>query len=934
MSRPPDALQKLREARERADEQKRKMLERHQAQQAAATGQRQAREAQIVTKRARFSSLQLASASTALKEITLADLDAQQTRPAAHLNRPTCTLVETFLQVLTTGNSVALLQWPTGLRDASILHPLAMLGVLGSPPERRTGDYRWCSPVPDFRTLVFPWRGAASGAPQRRMTVDRNTIIDWNKLHLTRRAMQESELTPQLADLHQTLGHLTGLKARDVSMPHLAHPSLDELYPTFTSGAGEIGVLPFQSASREFLGRISHGAKLKRLIDLRCALSEPRSAPFALFGVGLQSELEGALCHPALATDRTPDICLLDLGPPGFNRLGHDWETSVEQFLSCLSTHHAGTPVLAMTMDTYVHRRLPQLFQRAGLTMQPAEQGASRVVVRISDDLASDDPEVSEVSPVEFRFHTSAGHGSAALQALSAAARRTRDSASAGSLRRHIGDMRRAMSMPCGLGDATALLADRDAGAVSFLEQRSEGTIGATIKRLIEAGADPDERQALSDAATAVHLAFQDLESDTPVGSLLGAIASTQARKSSPSMFAFASDYDLLLAEHRFKIGQTANEQVAKRLETGFIKFTTLHRMNDSLRSIESDRTRNSWKQLVIVGPRPGEFAALLGRAWLPPEVIVLSDREFAERLAAIYTALSRHPDLAGPRRIGSRLAGAASAASREAEARNVGPIELVMEPVSAHIDEAIVDLTGDDDSNDRSYVEYTLESGRRMRIRPGSVVVRRESSTEVNPFARATARQIVAGDTIVVPDDAFVQEARTLLPVRILAHARVQVYHTYVETALPSLPGKTRREQARHILVQLQQAGAREIAEGTAVDWLNVAQHKLEPPDRLRPHAPRNWREFKAFMTLLKMPEQLSETVWKEGIEPLRIGRRRAGSLMAQAFVSVLVDPHGGVGLPPEIRSGLSKLRHQASDHLDSVLAVARHDNAKDRVT
>jgi hypothetical protein len=48
----------------------------------------------------------------------------------------------------------------------------------------------------------------------------------------------------------------------------------------------------------------------------------------------------------------------------------------------------------------------------------------------------------------------------------------------------------------------------------------------------------------------------------------------------------------------------------------------------------------------------------------------------------------------------------------------------------------------------------------------------------------------------------------------------------------------------------------------------------------------------------------------------------------MAQAFVSVLVDPHGGAGsMPADVKDGIARLRRQAMEHLDGVLAVRRQD-------
>jgi hypothetical protein len=80
--------------------------------------------------------------------------------------------------------------------------------------------------------------------------------------------------------------------------------------------------------------------------------------------------------------------------------------------------------------------------------------------------------------------------------------------------------------------------------------------------------------------------------------------------------------------------------------------------------------------------------------------------------------------------------------------------------------------------------------------------------------------------------------------------------------------------------------------------------------------------------MEVIRVPLALADAIWREGIEPLRIDRRRAGARMAQAFVSVLVDSHGGAGaLPPEVKGRIAQLRRRAMEHLDGVLTVTWHD-------
>lgn len=926
ITRRPQGLKEMREARERADAGRRKLIERYKDIQSAADRERTERAATLESKRNRFASISVEDALAAARRLSFVDLEAEP-RDSRLLNRPTLALIERFICVLRDRSSIAVLQWPRGVRDNSILHPLAMLAILGSPPERKKDGFGWCAAVPDFRTLYFPWRGIGTGTVQRRVLVDRHEVTKHNQLHLTRELVKEAEASPELRYLHVTLGHLNQLKLRDATKPHLAHPTLGELYPTFGALGGEDAPTTFGCALHELFGRVRHGAALDRLQDHRPELSKPANAPFGFFGICPRSNLKAALQHPAIAEGRPPDICLLDLGSPGLNRLGHGWEAHIRKFLELLAAMIPETPVLAVTQDIYVHRRCEYLLADAGLAAHPSgrDRPSSRVIVRSSENCFADDPDIGEVTDVQFRFHSAGGQGAAALRTLANAARESSDPVVAGILRHTMGDLRRTMSLPCGLGAAHEVLFD---AADGFLERRSAGTVLSTIRKQLELSADGAERERLVNAERMIDAAFSEFENDTPIGSLLGEVAASLARRSSPSVIAFATDQELVLGRRRLCTYDEDGERIKSRLESSFIRLATFRALDAELGRIESGRERNSWKRLLVVAPPRDQLAILLGRKWLPEEIIVLADREFVDRLAGTYGALASHPDLAGAGRIGSRLAKAAAAAKAEAKARDVPAIDLDLEPhPPTVVEDNIIDLTaGDDEDDGQDVVELGLESGRVMRVRPGGLVIRHERFADVNPFERAFAREVSRGDTIVVPNKAFVQEARALLPVRILAHTRVEVYHTAVEARLTTLPGATRAAKARYVLERLRASGARNVADETVADWLKVADHKLEPPERLRPHAPQRWREFRAFTEVLNVPLPLAEAIWREGIEPLRTGRRRAGARMAQAFISVLVDPHGGAGaLPAEIKERIGRLRRQAMDHLDGVVNVKR---------
>lgn len=259
--------------------------------------------------------------------------------PREPLNRPTHALLRGFLGALVSGQSHVLLQWPFGLRDASAIHPLAMLAVLLSPDTKTSGNQAWCDAAPDFRTLYFPWRGGGTGVAQRATLVDRHEVIRLNGRHLTRQRVGQPEASPELGKLHETLGHLSRLSLRDTDRPHLAHPSLAELYSSFIDDG--TSRRSFNQPAGELFGRVRYGAALDQLRDYQLEISQAPTAPFALFGLSSRSDLRLMLGDPALGTNspngRPPDIALLDLGPPALTRLGHTWEEAVEGFLKEVS---------------------------------------------------------------------------------------------------------------------------------------------------------------------------------------------------------------------------------------------------------------------------------------------------------------------------------------------------------------------------------------------------------------------------------------------------------------------------------------------------------------------------------------------------------------------------------------------------------------------
>ncbi|WP_301005153.1 hypothetical protein, partial [Mesorhizobium sp.] len=111
--------------------------------------------------------------------------------------------------------------------------------------------------------------------------------------------------------------------------------------------------------------------------------------------------------------------------------------------------------------------------------------------------------------------------------------------------------------------------------------------------------------------------------------------------------------------------------------------------------------------------------------------------------------------------------------------------------------------------------------------------------SAEINPFERTSARYIRSAEALVVPDGAFLAEAREILPIRVLAQSWVEIYHSAVEAQLATVPGDTLNAKARRVLDEIQNRGAKTQSAGAVLDWLKVEDHRKVEAERRQPHAP-----------------------------------------------------------------------------------------------
>src|SRR3546814_13431523 len=116
--------------------------------------------------------------------------------------------------------------------------------------------------------------------------------------------------------------------------------------------------------------------------------------------------------------------------------------------------------------------------------------------------------------------------------------------------------------------------------------------------------------------------------------------------------------------------------------------------------------------------------------------------------------------------------------------------------------------------------------------------MIRHNRHAAINPYDRASAAQLKAGDAIVVPDRAFIDAARRVLPVHVLAQGWVRIYHDTIVGALPALTGNTPAAKARALHMRLPPKNLRATSLAAVPAWLKHDEPRAAPAERLWPPA------------------------------------------------------------------------------------------------
>ena len=801
---------------------------------------------------------------------------------------PTAAGAVTVLErVLASRRSEALLIWPQRPDSVALFHALAALDRMEHCD--RNG----------LKTLFFPW-SRNTGGIQRTLLVDREFLYQATLSALDRTRASEHPALGYLMGLH-SLKHIfaSGRKEKRFAQalrfdPGLAHPSLFEIMPQY-------GIQDGQTASYEeqFLRRLRHHTWIGGTRHKESG-ADPAQTPFFLFGVHASAAHVRRLRTARLDARRggqRPDLVLIDATRRARNRLD-GWRQELPRFLGLVSDIYGteSPPMLAVTDDAFALDALRwDVVKRydARRGCEPRDKGPAAATAILN---ASPDPLDQEViAGAKVAAVTAEAYGTDVLNLVEAGLK-LRKSLLA------INDRDTTDAVTAAMGVAQSLVALPGAldQFFSFLNDNYEGferqSLGARldhqapigkIRVVLQSGFAGPYHAALSQVPRIVRGSLPRCELGRRRAQAVSTLAYTvsSGRVRAPSSFVQAKS---CAASSRGGLRMTPTWAMSAQALTKNLLFVDRREAIEELDT--GSRRGGEFDQIVFIEPHPDDLLHVMTRPWLPDRVLVLTHLARADQTLRHIRVLMSLP---GTEVVRPMLGTVLTEFNRVLMGRVIDVPDLEAEIPLPRL--GTIDLTAASAPGYGASRLIRTSTGLRVKAYDGSeVAVYDPDSLQV--FSRKTAKDLKPGDQVCVFSPDFVSMARERLNITANASDVLLLYHQAVMKAARTLPGydttakvSALREQMLALDPGLDLPGPQAIRH-----WIDVGPLLNAPRDEVRPQAPRDRRHFLCFMKVLGISEQVARHYWDFGIFWTRSIRIRSGLNFHQAFMGVLIDPHG----------------------------------------
>lgn len=763
-----------------------------------------------------------------------------------------------------------------------------------------------------LRTLLFP---AASTVhrPLKDLYADKTTIARCHTQHLVR-AIRHADQAG-LADYHQTLSRvktLTG-RARDGQVyDEFRHPNLDEVVASgpLNGSLPEHGHLLWHARSKTDLR-----------VQTRTGLADdPKAAPYFAFSLRAD-DVSGARLN---ATALPLDVLLLDLTRRGRARLGLDWRARIRDLTAKVEAAHRGIGVVALTDDpwTFDAVRFEALATETRVRVKVERQPCPSEVVFALDSAVG---APAQHAPAEWRgcerlavegFGGDLVGEVARLRSLAVTATDAGDRRGADTVRRLIGRLRRAASLPASLG-ALSDYVTAEMGSAVAAEQVAAYQVSSLIAELTEPGSVLS--QVACDELTASVAKARELlgkaDLATPMASLVVAAARKYLGSSSKCLFVFRSD---LIAELAYADLVSRLPDLEARIDNGMIHFTDVQGAAD-IASLP-DAERNHFYRMVLVGPTRAQLLGWMAKPWLPKDLLILLDLDTIRATSRDALRLSEYPEFSPlQRRLGLLAQRTREAAGRLGGAAiNLDSLEAPLEDVEVPLG-SVVDMAGPS-RTPRDLIEFTLSNDLKVIARPRTRLVSKLPSQALVSYGETEASKVGVGDEICVMGHAFIEKMRPLLNISAVAAEEIRTYHDLVREKFDALlPSQSVSARLR---VVSEKMGLPRVEPATIRYWVTLDDEAGKDLHDVVPHAPRDRETFLRFMAALGVSDGAARRFWAWAVITQRSVRQRVGAVLYDAYRSILVDPHGADASQVDRLSGVKAVRSAAEQFVATVTA------------
>jgi hypothetical protein len=480
----------------------------------------------------------------------------------------------------------------------------------------------------------------------------------------------------------------------------------------------------------------------------------------------------------------------------------------------------------------------------------------------------------SEMPPISFQADIKDASLAPLRDRLVVLGRALREDANAGAsvVSRTLAFLRRAASLPIGLSEAreiTDILYDADDEVDSKVQAmfRPKMALGALLAVAETAPAHSLEIKSL---VAAIGSKVGEWEAETPVSLKLASVLEQSAWNAASTIIAFP--------DRRIAETYLASDR-AVRCDCTIIDHKGISDLSEA----------TPVRRIIVIGPGPLAIRALLTTRLGPETVLLLGDAAGSALLSAELAPLGRIAAF-------SSIAGRAKALT---EALRRGGTNEALDLAEAEFrivvtdQEEHIDLTQANEAYRGPVVEIRTQRGQILRYRPTSDVLLL-SPGEARPFERVSARDVEAGESILVLKNDVRELIRRAIAGSRRSLAELGLYHDAISGIRRDTPGTTVRDKARHVLRSMQ------AVNGSAPDsefhnitrWLSADDAPMKIDGARQPGAARDWPRFLLFMRAAGIDEPLAKAYWDAAITPSRSYRAQEGHLFNQRVVQFILDP------------------------------------------